>query len=718
VKEPAASLTKRFYSFGPFRLFVNERELFRGSEPVGLPPRALDALLVLVRRHGHVVDKDELMKALWPDTFVEETSLVKQISLLRKELGERPEGKPYIETIPRRGYRFAAVVTESWEEEAAPAPQLLEQSATTGQRDERPALLPWVLFATTAVALFTLAIVYFRQAPPEVPLRRFALVPQQSLLISSYNTDVALSPDGRHIAYNGNRRLWVHDLDREQPRSFDAAESVAEPFWSPDSRFIGYFTRTELRVIPVQGGSPVTVCGVPGEPWGASWSPDGEVIVLSTGNPPGLYEVAASGGVAKPIASAEEPGITSGGPMRAIYRPHFLPAEAGPRVLLAVYGTRSETIMMVQDLENGRREILGPGALPAYSPSGHIVFQESGFVYRLWAMPFSLDTLKPTGKAFRVVQNGREPTVSTDGSLVYVEADLPGSQLVWRNRQGEKIGEVDRPQPTVRNPDLSPDGMFLVAAGGESINFTDAWIYDLERGARSRLTTAPEELHRVLSPQWSPDGAEIAYTVRGQGLFIRRVDRSEKARNVLPTKGRLVVNDWSNDGEYILYEAYAPETSSDLWYLKRNKKGGGWEPHPFLKTSFVEGTANLSPNGRYVAYHSRESGRAEVYLTTFPTAGRKQLVSARGGHDPRWSRDGNELFYVNGERKLVSVPISASSGLTLGSASPLFEILKGPIEFDNSADGSRFIFSEPVDEARPPVIRFVENWFAEFQDLK
>ena len=269
-------------------------------------------------------------------------------------------------------------------------------TAASQAPSERPGLMgtprvPWAVAAVTTIFALAVVLLYFRQPPPEAPLRKFAFTPPSPLLISPFNTDVAVSPDGRYIAFKPRRGrgLGIQGLDQPQPRLLEGTQRANNPFWSPGSDFIGFVAPPELKKVSIHGGPPIRICEMPRPPrnWGASWSPDGEWIVFAAGDPPVLYEVSASGGTPNLLVSPEESEGSPGGPTGGIWRPHFLPSQAGPRVLVFAFGNRTALTMMVQDLETGRREILGPGALPFYSPSGHIVYQADGLTYDLLARP-------------------------------------------------------------------------------------------------------------------------------------------------------------------------------------------------------------------------------------------------------------------------------------------------------------------------------------------
>ena len=610
-------------------------------------------------------------------------------------------------------------------------PQSSEQQIERAQRREK------AMFRGTAVLGALLALVFAflwlssTDTAPEAPLLRFAFTPAVGVGISNALTDtnVAISPNGRHIAFTAadpQGKLWVQDLDQQRPRAIEGTEGAWGPFWSPDSNFIGFAAGGEVKKVSVQGGLASRLCQLPAIHFHrGSWSPDGEVIVFSSGTPGGahsLYEVPARGGTANLLIAPEESEGSPGGPTGAITWSHFLPSEAGARVLVFTFGSLAEATMMVQDLETGQRELLGPGDFPFYSASGHLVYQSDPLTHDLWALPFSLDTLKATGEAFPISENSRGPTIAADGTLVYLDGTgLRRQQLVWLDRRGEKTGEIGVAQEAIGSPALSPDGRLLAVAAREGSNL-DVWVYDIDRGVRTRLSTSPEIDFR---PVWSPAGDEVAFSSNRAGnsdIFLRQADGSGEAKVLLATPHPDWVSDWSRDGKYLLYHREDPETRGDLWYLERNEDGSGWEPHPFLQTPFGERVPRFSPDGRYVAYVSDESGQNEVYVQPFPEGGRKVTVSSNGGTKVRWSRDGKELFYVERET-LVAVSVSSGSSFSVGSATRLFEhpgLLTGGsyAPYDVSADGQRFILAESVGagaDAPEPSIRVVQNWLAEFR---
>ena len=610
---------------------------------------------------------------------------------------------------------------------------VLPESAAR-QAERRQRLQHRALIATAPLFVAALAVIFAMwlrgPAPAEpAPLRRFAFTPPEAVGTTFNRTNVAISPNGKHIAFVAGaeqRKLWVQDLDQQQPRAIDGTEGADDPFWSPDSNFIGFAAAGELKKVSVQGGLAIRVCELPGAGFGGgTWSPDGEVIVFSSGPPRVLYEVPGRGGTPNLLISPEESEGSPGGPTGAIVWPHFLPSEAGARVLVFAFGTPTEqTMHMVQNLDTGQKELLGPGAFPFYSPSGHLVYQSDRLTHDLWALPFSLDTLKAAGEAFPISENSRGPTVAADGTLVYLDSyDSGQMQLVWRGRRGERIGEIGQPQPTISEPALSPDGRFVAVSASEGSLPADIWIQDISRSVKSRLSFAPEDESR---PVWSPDGKEVAYSHRHSGqsdILVKPADGSGEAQPLVSTEAFEDLCDWSADGTRILYVVIDQKTGRDLWYLERKPDGSGYESHPFLQTPFNEDGARFSPDGRFVAYCSNESGRVSVYVRPFPEGGARWQVSSSEGRQPRWRRDGQEIFYVEGDT-LIAVSVSTRPGFSVGKAARLFQNPTLPwtgngfaIRYDVSPDGQRFVLCEPVAvaEEKPPSIHIIQSWFAEFR---
>ena len=715
--------------FGPYEADLAAGELRKNGRVIRLQEQPFQVLATLLDRPGEVVTREELRERLWAgDTFVDfDQGLNTAINKLREALGDSVANPRFIETLPKRGYRFLFPL------EAEPAGPVSQPPDSAQERERRLRLKLRYVAAAGIVAVLVVAgfaLLWLRRPVPEsqLPLRRFSIRPPAPMpTLPDYNSFEAISPNGRQVAFvvtvEGRYKLWVQDLDQQEPRVIDGSEGAHGPFWSPGSDFIGFGVYRELKKVSVKGGAVTRVTTLPHITiYGASWSPDGRSIIFSSGDPSLLYEVPAAGGTAKVVLSPEmikpPPADAIRGRDRRsgyLYSPHFLPPKAGPRVLAFALGYAASTIVIL-DLDTGRSVMLGQGNKPFYSPSGHLLYWSGATSSDIWAQPLSLDTLRPTGEAFLVARNANDPTVAADGTLVY--ADTNSEQLVWLDRRGAKSGTIGQPAQVVAYPAFSPDGRFVAVETRENSNL-DLWIYDIARGARTRLTADPAT---DILPTWSPSGEEVAFSSYRAGnidIFLRRADASAEERVLVATAHNERVSDWSRDGQYILYSLLDPKSGFDVWYLKRNEKGE-WEPHPLLQTPSNERVPKLSPDGRYVAYLSDESGRDEVYVRSFPQGGRKWPVSAGGASQIRWSRNGRELFYAEAGT-LVAVPVRTVPEFEAGPATRLFShdafTAWADPNYDVSADGQLILLPERVGgQGQERLIRVVQNWFAEFRD--
>ncbi len=584
------------------------------------------------------------------------------------------------------------------------------------------------LAALVTIALLGVSFVHFTQAPPETPLRRFSFVPPPGFNASSLQAGLAISPNGRHIAFTttgANSALWVQDLDQDEPRALAGTEGAILPFWSPDSEFIAYVAGGELRKISVQGGASGLVCPLPAQNfYHGTWSPDGESIVFNANVGAirsALYEVSSQGGTPETLVTLAEFGDVEISAI-SVSRPSFLPQEAG-RALVFVVGDTGAGVMYARNLDTGQTVELGLGDRPIYSAAtGHLIYQSERNVYDLWARPFSPETLQFTGPAFPLRENARQPSLSEDGTLAYLDdSGSSGAQtLVWRDREGELLETIGQPQPNMVNPTLSPDGQRVVVSSSE-IGNPDIWVHDLVRSTKTRLTfdAASER-----QPTWSPSGDEVAYWLQGVGSSLRKTaaDGTGEPVVLVESENFLPSPSWSHDGGYLVYQELNPDTRMDIRYLKLETDGTPSEPITFLATAATEVRPKLSPNGRFVAYASNESQRFEIYVRPFPEGAGRRQASVNGGTAPRWSSDGNVLYYVS-NGALMSVSVSTAQGVTFGQPQQLFEssgLLSGlgAANYDVSADDQWFLTIAPVEGAdtAPLKIRVVQNWYEEFRD--
>ena len=585
------------------------------------------------------------------------------------------------------------------------------------------------LAALTTLALALLAFRHFNEQPAERPLQRWSFATTEL----RGDSDSAISPDGKHIAYVAKQSdsegfsLWVRDLDQLEPRELEGTIGASGPSWSPDSQFIGYFhsARRELMKIAIEGGSASVLCKPPGFFLGGSWSPDGESVVFSANGR--IYEVPVRGG--EPRRLFEEPVELDRGD--SSIQPRFLPLEAGARSLLMAVGSREAFLggsagvdpsIVLRNLETGEHTVLADGWEPVYSPSGHIVYQSED---EPWALPFSIESLKATGEAFPIGSAVSSISISTDGTMITGPPSVAElRQLIFRDRTGQKVGEIGQPQEGMRFPVLSPNGRYVAVEAREKGN-RDIWVHEVERPAKRRLTVHEADDGR---PQWSPSGDDITFqSSRGVGankpdfdIWSRAADGAGDAEVVVATDASERPFGWSRNGRYQLYTL----DGDDLWYRRRADDGQGLEAVDFLSDSFESDSPMLSPDGAFIAYCSNQSGKREVYVRPFPAGDSQTQVSTNGGCQPRWSADGSELFYVeNGAMMAVTITttptVEVSVPQRLFADPSLRTAMASQVPYDVSPDG-RFLMTgeaENPDEP-PPVIYVTENWFEEFRDRK
>jgi Tol biopolymer transport system component/DNA-binding winged helix-turn-helix (wHTH) protein len=715
--------------FGNYEADLAAGELRKNGRPLRVQEQPFQVLTALIERPGEVVTREQLRERLWADqTFVDfDQGLNTAINKLREVLGDSVANPRFIETLPKRGYRFLCPI-DGQPDPSVPASRQVEP-ASGQQRPRRPQVL---VAAVAALAIAAAGSAWLTMRPPdtpvELPLRRFSIQPQTPIGKNSFFfTLAAVSPDARQIAFVVDQRagkLWVQDLDQSEPRELAGTEGAVGPFWSPDSKFIGFVASGGvLKKVPVAGGPPTQLCDLPDKAFfGGTWSSDGASIVVSSGpHPRVLYEVPAAGGTPQLLLSAEpllqqlpatigdRRDVTS----RCLYFPHFLPVE-GSRLLAFTLGP-VESRVILYDLQAQRAAVFGAGDMPVYSAGGHLVYRSGKDSSDLWAQPFSLKTLEATGAPFPIARNGADPSVAADGTLVYL--DSYSDQLVWLNRQGRRISELGEPAREIYYPAVSSTERFVAAEIMENLNL-DIWVYEAARGSRTRLSAHPDV---EILPVWSPAEDTVAFSSYRAGntdIFLRSADAGAEETALVNESPPERVSDWSHNGEYILYSLQTSDNGHDLWYMKRTDDGV-WEPHSFLATSFHERVAKLAPDGRYVAYISDESGRDEVYVRSFPVGERKWTISTSGASQLRWRRDGREIFYVEGG-SLVAVPVRTEPEFAAGTpvrlfAHSAFATWTDP-NYDVSADGQRVLVPESLGAwggARR--IQVVQNWLAEFR---
>ena len=569
--------------------------------------------------------------------------------------------------------------------------------------------LAWTLVAALSLTVLALLTISRQRGPASAASVRFLIHPPENSYINVEGR-AAVSPDGRHLTFvargsNGKDMLWIRSFDSLPPRSLAGTEGALFPFWSPDSRWIGFFTnRSTLQKIDITGGPPISVASaLAGD--GGTWNRDG-VILFSAGATRLLYQVSAAGGEVVPLTRGEK-SVTVGR-----LSPHFLPdgkhylyegsqVGAGRAVYVSSVGSDTSKLL-VRD-----------GTSPAYQ-HGYLFYLVGT---TLIAQPFDEKRLEIAGDASAVAEQVQFFSASQTGAVLAYWTGAAGNmpQLLWFDRSGNRLGSLGNPvrQFYVR---LSPDGTKLAAEVYASSMYSesDIWLYDVSRGVKSRLTSGPGSA-RV--PCWSPDGKHIIFSSDRKGhfdLYEKAVDGGGNEELVFESEIAKYCYSWSPDNKFLIFMTVSNEssTNTDIWTLPLF---GDRKPAPYLQTEFGEFGGRLSPDGKWVLYESDDSGKHEVYVRPLRGSGGKLLVSAAGGTRAEWSHDGKEIFYLSPNNELMAAKVTQNgSEVAIDVARPLFQTQAESFlpSFDVSPDGRRFIIVSAMPQKSPSPITVVVNWDA------
>jgi serine/threonine protein kinase len=608
----------------------------------------------------------------------------------------------------------------------APEPPAATAPAASSSRLGTWGTLGWVVATLSLAGGAALAFVHFREIPPTPQRTQFQIPLPEKSSISAF----ALSPDGRHLAFANAvlganfgiasqtaGTIWVRPLDSLDARALPGTEGLtAAPdqlFWSPDSRFIGFVAQGRLKKVSLNGGPPQTLVANASPLTRATWGNAGAILIVRGPGAP-FQRVSEDGD--EPV----EVGKVLAGESR--YLPQFLPD--GRHFLYYVVGVNPATNgIYVSSLDDGAqpKRLLPDSVAARYAPpthsreSGHLLFTREN---TLMAQPFDSDTLTLTGQMFPVAESAGRFSVSQNGTLAYMPTGFGTRRqaLVWLERSGKQI-DVGGPPAEYRDVRLSPDEKSIVFMRADETN-TDIWVLDLGRGVPSRITFDPSTDNL---PLWSHDGRRILWPSRRSGrfdLYIKAASgtgEDERFIEMGTTNGW--ATDWSRDGKFVLYQRPGEKTAQDLWIAPQGAEASSADkkPFPYLQSPFNEGNGVFSPDGRWVAYESDESGRAEVYVQAFPLTNEKDRISTGGGTDPAWSKSGAELFYLAANRDLMAVTYRADvSTFEPGVAKALFQ-LPGPgtrRAYAVTGDGRRFLVAKPMDDNAVEPLTVVLNWQA------
>jgi Tol biopolymer transport system component len=564
---------------------------------------------------------------------------------------------------------------------------------------KKHARLAQAIALALASALAVISVLYFNRAtPPEI---RVAVITPSTADPTSF----AISPDGGRLVFSasneGTSQLWVRPLDSVAARALAGTEGASYPFWSPDSASVGFFADGKLKRIDILGGAPRVLANAPAGRGGA-WNREGTILFTPIASGP-LFKVPAAGGEVVAITRLETGQASH-------HFPQFLPD--GRHFIYFAQGVPLQGVF-AGSLDGGpSKRLADADAAAVVSPSGFLLFARQR---TLFAQAFDFKRLEFSGSPFPVAEGAIFDATTraagfsaTSGIVAYRDGSAhPASQLTWLDRSGKIVGDIGAPDPAALRTDveLSPDGKRVAVTRTVDGN-VDVWLIDATRRIPTRFTF---EAGADSLPVWSPDGSRLVFASNRKGtwnLYWKLSSGAGADELLLESDQNIGATDWSSDGRFVLFRGVNPQTGYDLWVLpiSSDKK-----PFPFLKTPSQERNGQFSPDGKWIAYQSNESGRFEIYVQPFPVQGGKFQISTSGGAQPRWNKNGKEIFYVSLDSKLISVPvkfIADRQSLEIGTPVALFpvRITASPVSGGNnqhyavSPDGQRFLVNLTADE--------------------
>jgi serine/threonine protein kinase len=571
--------------------------------------------------------------------------------------------------------------------------------------------LAWAVAAIAILAAASATYGYLRRAPRPPRLVRFE-VPIPPNLISIDTPRI--SPDGQTLAFNatdaeGKTQIWIRPLNALVAQPLAGTEGTSRPFWSPDSRFLAFFSGGKLKKIDVGGGPPTKICDAPTGSDG-TWSPEGLILFDGTGSDP-IQRVSAAGGT--PVVAVKQDAARK---EVQIGWPEFLP-DGRHFMYMSINQKVDDSAYRIGSLDSQESKPFAPAqTMLTYAPQGYLLFVRDR---TLVAQPFDAKAMKTTGEPVPLAEQiGTDSvglarfSVSRDGVLAYRTGES-GNRMLWIDRSGKELGDLGDPGE-YGEPSLSSAGDRLAfdlrdgRAGKD-----DVWIRDLARGVNSRFTFAAGN---AFAPLWSPRGDTIVfYSDRegSPGLYEKPANGQGDEKLLLKTEFLAVPVSFSPDGRFLAYQSRNPKTGWDIFVLPTTGDG---KPVPFAAASFNEAVPTFSPDGRFLVYQSNESGRLEIYAQGFPGPGGKWQISTAGGTDPHWLPDGKELYYRGLDQKLMAVEIRGGDTLQAGIPRALFQgrvhIGNARNKFLPAPDGQRFLFVAPLGRESMTPTTVVLNWFA------
>jgi serine/threonine protein kinase len=602
-----------------------------------------------------------------------------------------------------------------------------------GLRPGGPSWLWPIVAGVSSLALAALALVHFREKPPEPHVVSFTFAAPEGTRFSGDDVSplALISPDGQRIAFlaenGGKRQIWQRSAGSPSSRPLAGTENATLGCWSPDGESLAFSSSGKLRRIDVAGGEPFAIADAPALR-GCAWNRDGVILFTPDGPASGpLYRIGASGGAASPVTTLDQKS------QEVDHRfPQFLPD--GKHFLYTATTTKSDatqdTIIYTGSLASPqeKQKLLDADSFAAYA-EGYLLFlsgpctdgRERCFI--LMARPFDAKHLAFMGEAVPVAEEVRGNafrvawgafSASANGWLVYqAPGAAPDQQLTWFDRSGKPsgtLGDAGRFDSLNFSPDRANLALDIAEPGKNNI-----WIYDVPRRIRTRFTSDPSHETNAV---WAPDGRTIVFTSdrnKAQGdLYRKPADGSAGEELLYADNLAKYAESFSRDGKYLAYTTHDLPGSFQIWILPDPLGPVGQpKPFPFKQSAFKTSGARFSPDGKWIAYQSNETGRDEVYVSPFPGPGGEKRVSTAGGNDARWRGDGKELFFVAPNGKLMAADVDGRGKFfEVGDVKPLF----GPLnieDYDVTADGRRFLARLPSQGPSPEMpLTVVENWTA------
>jgi eukaryotic-like serine/threonine-protein kinase len=595
------------------------------------------------------------------------------------------------------------------------------RSSITNNSGRNQAILLGIGAAIFMLSIFITWFILIREQPEGLQKIRAYIVPEPGTQLHSTSIaggQVAISPDGGMIVYTasnaeGKNVLWVRPLAEPYARQLSGTENAVYPFWSSDSRSVGFFADNKLKYITVSSGLMVDVADIiTGR--GGTWNANGLILFAPALNAP-IHMISTSGGTPKPVTVLD----TLGG--ESTHRwPWFLPD--GNHFLYFI-GERvdqptDQDGVYIGSLDSKVKKKILHNSMQAIYASGHILFVRGKL---LMAQPFDSKRLEFTGDAFPVTDNvGVDVSynlslfsASQNGTIAYLPGEgASGTNLVLYDRDGNVIGIVGE-RAIFNSPKFSTDGgRIVVDIFDNKTRANNIWVYDIQRGARTQITF---DGLNASDPIWSPDGQSIIYSKsngRIENLNMKPSTGAGSEQTLYQSTHQMIPTSWSPDGKYL---TYFNRGEYDLWVLPLEDAA---EPIPFLQSPSVLGSPVLSPDGKWIAYDSNESGRSEIYVRPFPGPGGKWQISTAGGTRPRWRNDGREIFYFDYEGTINSADVSIKeSTVDVTSVRPLFTT-KANIRFgtyDITSDGKFFVVNSVIKSYEDELITLIVNWDADMK---